>query len=453
MEEKKEGASFQLWKQRIGYGSADFACNLIWQMISLYLLYFYTDIMKLNAGVISIMFIVTRFIDAGTDLLIGYCIDYTKTRWGKSRPYFLIGAIPFAVFAILAFSVPNITPGGKIIYAYITYIGLSFMYTVVNIPMASILPSLTADMNERTNLSTTRKFFAFLGSTIVSACSLTMVTILGQNNEALGYQRVMMIFGIIGCIVFFITFATVREMNVMEQVKKVSLKETLNSLAQNKPWKIFALNILFMWTGFFLQSSALIYYYQYYVGSKTMATTVASIMSIVPMIANFLVPVFARKLGKRNLYVISAGVQLIGLIVVFLGGTDMTIIVAGALIMATGYGMKESIYFSIQADPVDYGEWKTGVNTAGTLSSVNGFLGKCAQAIAGGIAGLLLQFSGYAGQAEVQTESALIAIQSMYIYIPLILLVCSIITMLFYDLDKQYPQIKRELEKRRAGNV
>lgn len=86
----------QIWKQRIGYGVSDFACNLIWQMISLYLLYFYTDVMSLSAKSIAFMFVVTRFIDGGTDLLIGYCIDHTNTRWGKSRPYFLFGAIPFA---------------------------------------------------------------------------------------------------------------------------------------------------------------------------------------------------------------------------------------------------------------------------------------------------------------------------------------------------------------------
>ena len=135
----------QIWKQRIGYGVSDFACNLIWQMISLYLLYFYTDVMSLSAKSIAFMFVVTRFIDGGTDLLIGYCIDHTRTRWGKSRPYFLFGAIPFALFAVLAFSVPDISQSGKLIYAYVTYIGLSFTYTVVNIPMASILPSLTTD--------------------------------------------------------------------------------------------------------------------------------------------------------------------------------------------------------------------------------------------------------------------------------------------------------------------
>lgn len=184
--------SGMLYKQRFGYGLGDFACNLIWQVISLYLLYFYTDVMLLDPLAISAMFVVCRVIDGVTDLLVGYAIDKTKTRWGKSRPWFLFGAVPFALAAFLAFSVPDIAPSGKLVYAYATYIFLSFMYTVINIPLASILPALTDDMNERTVLATWRKFLAFLGSTIVSATALKMVNLIGQGNEALGFRVVML---------------------------------------------------------------------------------------------------------------------------------------------------------------------------------------------------------------------------------------------------------------------
>lgn len=253
-----------LYKQRFGYGLGDFACNLIWQVISLYLLYFYTDVAKLNAIAIAGMFVVCRVIDGITDLLVGFAIDKTRTRWGKSRPWFLFGAIPFALAAFLAFSVPDISPNGKLVYAYVTYIFLSFMYTVVNIPLASILPALTDDPNERTVLATWRKFLAFLGSTIVSATALTMVNLVGKGNEALGFRVVMGVFGVIGCICFFLTFALVRETNLKETTKSASLKETIVSLAHNTPWKLFALNILFQWTGYFIQSSALVYYYKLY---------------------------------------------------------------------------------------------------------------------------------------------------------------------------------------------
>ena len=179
---------------------------------------------------------------------------------------------------------------------------------------------------------------------------------------------------------------------------------------------------------------------------------VATIMTMVPMVANLTVPFLAKRLGKRNLYSISAGVQLLGLVIIFFADLNTTIIVIGAFISAASYGVKESIYFSMQADPVDYGEWKTGVQAAGLLSSVNGFLGKVSQAIAGGISGVLLAWGMYNPEAATQTPEALLTIKAMYLYIPMILLVCSIITMSFYKLDEQFPQIQAELEARRNKN-
>lgn len=435
------------WRQRIGYGVSDLACNLIWQMISLYLLFFYTDIMELSAAAVSLMFVLTRFADGITDLLVGYLIDHTNTRWGKSRPYFLYGAIPFALFAFLCFNVPDISATGKLVYAYITYFGLSCAYTLVNVPMASILPSLTNDANERTALSTSRKFFGFLGATIVSSTALTLVNRLGHGNQIVGFRLVMAIFGIIGCGLFFFTFFNVRELPVVS-TEKVSLKNVLSSLRKNKPWLIFALNILFMWTGFFIQTSALVYYFAVVVKSQGLSITVATIMSIVPMFANFLVPMIAKRLGKRNLYISASLVQLFGLLIMLIAGIDHAVILVGAFISAIGYGMKESIYFSMQADPVDYGEWKTGLNVSGSLSAINGFLGKVAQALAGGIAGAFLAWGNYRPGVAVQSSQAIVAIKAMYLYIPMILIVCSVVTMLFYQLDRIYPEIKRELEER-----
>lgn len=442
-----------LYKQRIGYGLGDFACNLIWQVISLYLLYFYTDIMKLNPLDVSMMFVVCRVIDGITDLLVGYLIDKTHTRWGKSRPWFLFGAIPFALAAWLAFSVPDIGADGKLFYAYLTYIFLSFMYTVVNIPLASVLPALTDDHHERTVLASYRKFFAFLGSAIVSATVLKLVDLIGQGNQALGFRMVMGMFGCIGCLCFFLAFFLMKETNQSISTSSASLKEMVKSLWHNKPWKLFALNILFMWTGYFLQSGALIFYYSYYTKDTELAAVVATMMAVVPMGANMLVPFLSKRLGKRNLYSLSALVQFLGIFVIMLADRNTVGILIGAFISAAGYGAKESIYFSMQADPVDYGEWKSGVQTAGILSSVNGFLGKVAQAVAGGLSGVLLAMGNYENSSVVQSSEALLSIKAMYLYLPMILLVCSIIIMHFYTLDKELPQIQKELNERKSGNI
>lgn len=443
------------WRQRIGYGSADFACNLIWQMISLYLLYYYTDVANLNGLAIAGMFVVCRFIDGITDLLIGYAIDHTHTRWGKSRPYFLWGAIPFAIFAYLAFSVPSgWSEGGRLAWCYVTYIGLSFMYTVVNIPMASILPALSEDSDERTNLATTRQFFAFLGSSIVSAFALKLVSSLGGADMGKGFRIVMLIFGIISSLIFFFTFFTVRENTTKdEKEEKTSLLDALRSLAHNGPWKIFALNILFMWGGYFLQAGALVYYYTAVLGSAELSVTVATIMSIVPVGANLCVPFLSKMMQKRTLFELGSGLQLIGLLVIWAGGLNRIAIYIGAALSAIGYGLKNSIYFSMQADPVDYGIWKTGVDTSGSLSAVNGFLGKVAQAAAGGISGLLISWGGYIGGSQVQTANALAAIRLMYLYIPIVCIVISMIIMAFYNLDSVYPKIRADLEKGKKTSV
>ncbi len=143
---------FSLWRQRLGYGIADLSCNLVWQLISLYLMFFYTDVMNLPAWYVGVMFLVTRLVDGVADVLMGLVIDNTATRWGRCRPYLLIGAVPFGLLCILAFYVPDFSTTGKLVYAFITYLCLSFLYTLVNIPFCAMLPFLTNDSQERTTL-------------------------------------------------------------------------------------------------------------------------------------------------------------------------------------------------------------------------------------------------------------------------------------------------------------
>ena len=437
-----------LWRQRIGYGSSDFACNLIWQMISLYLLYFYTNVMHLDATQISVMFLITKIFDGITDLIVGFLIDKTNTRWGKSRPWILFGAIPFAVTSVLAFSVPDISQQGMLIYAYVSYMLLSLAYTVVNIPMASILPALSEDTHERTVLASSRTFFSSLGSTVVSAFALTMVDRFGNGNEALGFRIVMMIFGLVGCLVFFFCFFNTKE-RVQNHTAKVSLKANIMSLLHNKPWKLFALNIVWFFGGYVLQASAVIFYFTYVVGDKNLVQLVATITTLVPIVANLCAPFLVKLTSKRNLMTSGNIVHSLGLLVVFFGNGNVPVMIVGAVIAAAGYGIKGSMHFAMQPDPVDYGEWKSGVNTAGTLSAVNGFIGKVGMAIASSAGAALLAAGGFDEYAAVQTASANTAITAMYIWVPIAMNVASVITMCFYDLDKNYTNIVKELEARR----
>ena len=396
------------------------------------------------------MFLVTKFIDGVSDLIVGYLIDKTNTRWGKSRPWILFGAVPFGVTAVLAFSVPDIGQTGMLIYAYVTYILLSTSYTIVNIPMASILPALSENPHERTVLASCRTFFSSVGSTVVSAFALTLVDKFGNGNEALGFRIVMIIFGVIGCLVFFFCFFNTKE-RVMVQAEKVSLKANISCLLHNGPWKLFALNIVWFFGGYVIQASAVIYYFTYVVQNTSMVQIVATITTLVPIVTNLLAPFLVKLTSKRNLMIGGSAVHAGGLLIIFFGGTNVPVLIGGAVIAATGYGLKGSMHSAMQPDPVDYGEWKSGVNTAGTLSAVNGFIGKVGMAIASSIGAALLQFGGFDAVLSVQSATAQSYITTMYIWVPIVMNIATIITMMFYNLDKIYPQIIKELDERRAA--
>lgn len=136
------------WKERISYGLSDTACNLVFQVIGTYLMFFYTDVFGLSLAAVGTLFLVARIIDALDAPIFGVLIDRTSTKWGKSRPYFLWLAVPFGIMATLTFFTPNLSDSGKSIYAYITYISVGIIYSGVNVPITSILPSLSSNPQE-----------------------------------------------------------------------------------------------------------------------------------------------------------------------------------------------------------------------------------------------------------------------------------------------------------------
>lgn len=443
-------ATTGLWKQRIGYGVADTACNLVWQMITLYLMFFYTDVMGLSPVSVGVMFLVTRVVDGVTDVLMGILIDNTKSKYGKSRPYFLWGAIPFGVIAILTFYVPDLGPQGKLIWAYATYMGLSLMYTVVNIPLASILPSLTSDAHERTVLATTRMVFSFLGATIISSVAMPMVEQLGGGDRAHGYFVTMSIWAVVATLLFLFTFKNVEEKVLVHQ-EKMGIATAFKALQGNTSWFVFALNIVVMWGAVFFQGGALIYYITYNLGRPELVGVIAGIGAFVPMIGTLSTPFFSKHMKKINVFMIASTVVLAGTVMMLLVGNSTAGLISGAIILGLGMGLRTSIYFSMQADSIDYGEWKSGVNAAGLLSAVNGFIGKISFAVAGAAAGYLLSAGGYVADQQ-QTPEALEAIKMCYFIIPIGLIILSMFIMkTMYKLDYIFPQIRAELDQRNAA--
>lgn len=154
-------------KEKIGYGFGDAASSMFWKLFGMYIMFFYTDVFGISAAVVGTMFLVTRVGDAILDPFIGIVADRTNTRWGKFRPYLLWMAIPFGIIGVLTFTTPNLDMTGKIIYAYVTYSLMMIIYSMINVPYASLMGVMTADGKERTTLATFRFIFAFGGSFLV----------------------------------------------------------------------------------------------------------------------------------------------------------------------------------------------------------------------------------------------------------------------------------------------
>lgn len=295
-------------------------------------------------------------------------------------------------------------------------------------------------------LATVRIIFALFGSTAVSVLTMPMVNTLGNGSQSQGFFWTMVIFSVIACFLFFYTFRNVRE-KVVVQAEKTTVKQALSTLKGNKPYYVFAVNILFMWGAYFFQQGALIYYFTYNLDRADLVALIAGIGSFVPIVGTVLTPIIAKRMYKRTLFMISSAVNLVGLFIMLAAGGNIAILITGAIVSAIGHGARQSIYFSMQADPVDYGEWKTGINAAGILSALNGFIGKVTMAVAGALFGMMLTWGNYVPN-EVQTKEALLAIKMGYLIIPAICVIISMIIMRFYNLDKIYPQIRAEIDAR-----
>ncbi len=255
-------------REKIGYGFGDLASCLFWATIMSQLLFFYTDVFGLTGKAAGIMFFVSRILDAVFDVVIGMTADRTKSRWGKFRPYILWGAVPLAVFAVLAFTTPAFSEAGKVVYAYITFIAFMFLYSTVNIPYTALLGVISGDPVERTSASSFKFTGAYLGGLIVSASVLPLAAYFGHESVAKGWQMTMIIYGIAAVAFFMVTFLSTRERIQPIAKEETSIKEDLKDLSKNAPWMLlFTVTILFI-LFVCIRLSVTTHYFKYYVGEQ-----------------------------------------------------------------------------------------------------------------------------------------------------------------------------------------
>lgn len=435
------------WGKRIGYGIGDLGCNLVFSTMASYLMIFYTDVFGITAAAAGTMMLVTKFIDAITDTGMGLIVDRTHTRWGQGRPYFLFGAVPFAVFTFLTFYIPDLGSGGKLVWAYVTYCLLCTAYTVVNIPLNTIVPRLTSDIHERNCLVSTRMICAMIGTAIVMTITAPMVEYFGKGNDAKGYLVTMTIYGVLAMLIFFVTFASTKEVvppSVLHE--KSSFKDDLKALT-SQSWILFLVNLLYF-SLYVVRSTTVIYYFKYNLGKTEWLTLVGllGILSGLPML--LALPSLEKKMSKKKLMMVSILIYVIGDLLIYFGRSSSFCLLAGLVITGLGiYGIF-GITFSIQPDVIDYSEYKKNASISGMIAAFQGFFVKGGMGLTSALIGALLKRGGYVANA-VQTPSALAHIEVSFIWIPLVLCALIAVVMHFYNLDDKREEMSTALEARR----
>ncbi|WP_238916272.1 MFS transporter [Clostridium sp. YIM B02555] len=437
-------------KEKMGYATGDLACNFIYQTVSSFLLFFYTDVFGISAVAAGFMFLIVRMIDAVMDPLIGTIVDKTNTKYGRFRPYLLYGAFPFAGVAILCFTTPGFSDPMKLVYAYITYTLLSITYSVVNIPYAALTSAITQDNKEVVSLTSVRMLFSNIGGLIVSFGVPLLAGIFtnATGKTSTGWQITMSIMGVLGALLLIYCFMNTKERVQIDHSKeaKINVKDIFIQLKSNRPLVIICLFFILNFGVNSIVNSVGIYYVTYNVARPDLVKWYGLMGTLPALILMPLMPTMYKLMGKKKLLFTALSLKAIGLIALFLVPPTMVqLVFAGRLIAALGTITAGAFTWALIPETIDYGQYKTGKRASGVIYALVGFFFKFGMAIGGIVPGLILANFGYVAN-QAQTATALHGILLTMTVIPVIFVIIELAAIFFYNLDeKEHKRVLSEL--------
>ena len=437
--------------EKIAYGGGDLASNLILVLTSTFVTFFYTDALGLNAAIIGSIMMFSRLADGITDMLMGYVMDRVRTKYGKARPWLLWLAIPIAIACVLVFLVPNTGDLGKYIYVTITYnLVTTFLYTMINIPYGALTSLMSRDQNQRTVINIFRMLMAQIGSLIINAFTLPFVNSVGGSSNQKSWIIVSIIYAAMAAALFFFCFAKTKErVRVsLEQKEKINFVESFKLIIRNNYWLMIVGIWVSMALGMSLSGAVGTYYAKYVLGNENMAGFIASVGILPVLICMPMVAPLSKKFGKRNVALVGSAISLLGQLLMLINPQSATWLIVCSLIKGVGSAALSGTLFAMVADTIEYGQWKTGKRVEGMLYSSTTFGAKIGAGVGGAIALGVIGAAGYNGLAAVQAESAIAAIKNMYLIVPIPFLILIPVFYIFYKLDKIYPTVMSDLQKR-----
>lgn len=467
-------------KEKVGYGFGDMASSMFWKIFGMYSLFFYTDVFGITAAAAGTMFLVARVWDSFFDLFVGIIADRTKTRWGSYRPFILYFAIPFAVMGVITFFVPDFGASGKLVYAYITYSLMMIVYSLVNVPYASLLGVMSGDPHERNILSSYRMSFAFIGSFITFMLLQPLVNFFSELTDSqpvvqtaeaiestisrgpMGWTLGVATIGTLCAVLFFLCFSWTRERVepvVEDKSKDSSVKGDLKILMKNAPWWILVATGLAALLFNAIRDGVAIYYFKDYVKVSyitpltgwDMTTIYFLIGQAANLVGVILAPILSSKYGKRKTYMIAMLCAGVLSVVFFFIPNNLGLILFLQALISLFAGYVLPLLWSMFADIVDYQEYTFGRRTSGLIFSSSSMSQKLGWALGAAMTGWVLFFFGYNPEILQQNADTIFGERLMMSLIPAACCLLALLGMLFYPLtDKKVAEITTELQKRRG---
>lgn len=443
------------FKERLAYGFGDFSSNIMYSAMSAFLLFYYTDVIGVNAAAVGTIMLFSRIFDGVSDLIMGVIIDRTKSKYGKARVWILRLVIPYAIGTVLLFAVPtNWSEISKLIYIFFSYnIAFTVLFTGINLPYATMPALMTQDQYERSVLSIFRMILATCGTMFIKTCTLPLVGLFGNTPTA--WTMTFVLFGLIEIVTFMITFLFTKE-RVGSATEKdahvVPVKDGFKALTKNKYWLLATVNLILIFVAMGVNGSAEVYYVTAVLGNSGLIGTFSVALQLTQIICMFFIAGFIKKFGKRNVLFVGAVIMIGGYLIMGIAGENLVVLILGCVFRGIGNAGISACMFAMVTDTIEYGEWKTGIRTEGLINSAASFGQKIGSGLSSVILGLILSVGGYVGSAAIQTGVAVTAIRTGYIYFPIVITIIQLVILYFYKLDKEYPAILKDLQARQEEN-
>ena len=417
-------------KQALGYGVGAVGKDMVYALVSGFILYYYNDILGISGTFTGVMMMAARVFDAFNDPLMGVVVEKTNTPFGKFRPWIVTGTLTNALILYGMFAMPaSVTGTAMLVYASVAYVLWGVTYTLMDIPFWSMIPAITSSGKERENLSVIGRTCAAVGYAVPTVLTMLLVVRLG-SGEREGFAIFAAAVAVVFVAAELVCVALVRE-KPAERQKTATVKEMFSALIHNDQAMVVVVGIVVFNASLYLTTQLAVYFFKYDIGNSDLFSLFGTVGGVGQILSMVSLPLLRRRWGGKQILVGALGVTIAGYLALFAlsmaGVRAVAPLAATAFVIYIGFGLATVLTTVFLADTVDYGEYKTGSRNESVVFSMQTFVVKLASAVSVLIAGIGIDLIGLDDTAAVQSESTLLGLRLLMVGLPVLGLVFSIL--------------------------